>query len=117
MKAQPGWRVRLAAAAEADFAAISAWTTEVFGEARSRRYQETLVAAIEALMEGPQATPLARPRDEIAPGLYTLHVGLGKARARHILLFRWIETAREAQILRILHDSMDLKRHLPGDER
>lgn len=117
MSERPRWRVRLAASAEHDFSAIVAWTAEVFGDGQSLRYREFLAAAIAALMERPEATPLARRRDEIAPGIFTLHVGQGRARARHFLLFRWTEAAREVQVLRILHDSMDLQQHLPGDER
>ena len=48
------WRVRLAAAAEADFHQILRWTAEHFGESQARAYADTLSAAIEALTEGPQ---------------------------------------------------------------
>jgi toxin ParE1/3/4 len=105
------WRVRLGAVAELDFANILKWTTENFGARQSRIYRDTLVRAIGELANGPDAAG-SKARDEIMPGLRTLHVARHGRRGRHFLLYRIVE-GRIIEIGRILHDQMDLPRHLP----
>lgn len=109
------WRVRLTAQAEADVAGILEWTAGQFGDTQAHRYAETLTSAIEALSEGPDA-PGAKLRNEIARGLMTLHVARKGHRGRHFLLFRVSrEAGREViDVLRVLHDAMDLAQHLPS---
>jgi toxin ParE1/3/4 len=104
------WRVRLSAVAELDFANILIWTTENFGARQSRIYRDTLVRAIGELEKGPEVTG-SKARDEIMPGLRTLHVGRHGRRGRHFLLYRAVN-GRIIEIGRILHDQMDLQRHL-----
>lgn len=107
------WRIRLSAAAEADFSNILHWTTRQFGEAQADAYHVALAAAVATLADGPEA-PGARKRDDIATGLMTLHVARGKRRGRHLVLYR----ARAGleppviDVLRVLHDAMDLPRHI-----
>jgi toxin ParE1/3/4 len=108
------WRVRLGAAAELDFANILKWTTENFGERQSRIYQDTLLAAIAKLADGPDVAG-SRIRNEVMPGLRTLHVARGGRRGRHLLLYRALQ-GRTIEIGRVLHDSMDIERHLPLSE-
>ena len=105
------WRVRLGAAAELDFANILKWTTENFGARQSRLYRDTLVQAIGELANGPDVAG-SKARDEIMRGLRTLHIARRGRRGRHFLLYR-VATGRIIEIGRILHDSMDLQRHLP----
>jgi toxin ParE1/3/4 len=105
------WEIRLAEAAEKDFQSILVWTAEQFGETQAHRYRGVLVAALTALADGP--TPLNwKPRDDIAPGLRVLHVARRGRPGRHILLYR-ARGDRLIEIVRILHDAMDLERHLP----
>lgn len=107
------WRVRLAAAAEADFDQILQATAERFGERQATVYAEALLAALDALQEGPR-TPGARARDDLAKGVFTLHAARAGHRARHLIVFR-IESGRGkrfVQVLRILHEVMDLPRRV-----
>lgn len=111
------WQVRLADAAEEDFREIVRWTLQQFGETQARTYAQTLSAALISLSEGP-AVRGARPREDIARGLFTLHVARKGLRGRHFILFR-LGRGKNLQIievLRILHDAMDLARHLPPDQ-
>lgn len=113
------WTVRLADTAQADFRDILRWTVAQFGQAQARVYAETLAAALEALAAGPTVIG-ARARDDIAKGLYTLHVARGGRKGRHFVLFRiGSETGSELiDVLRLLHDAMDLQGNLPPvDER
>jgi toxin ParE1/3/4 len=110
----PRWRVRLGAVAELDFANILKWTTENFGARQARIYRDTLVRAIGELATGPDVAGL-KARDEIKPGLRTLHIARHGRRGRHLLLYR-VVAGRIIEIGRILHDQMELQRHLPTDE-
>jgi toxin ParE1/3/4 len=105
------WRVRLGAAAEIDFANILKWTTENFGARQSRIYRDTLVQAIGGLADGPDVAG-SRPRDEIMPGLRTLHVARRGRRGSHFLMYRAAPNST-IEIVRILHDRMDFRRHVP----
>jgi toxin ParE1/3/4 len=105
------WPVRLGAIAELDFANILSWTTENFGARQSRIYRDTLVRAIGELANGPDVAG-SKARDEIMPGLRTFHVARHGQPGRHFILYRATE-GRIIEIGRILHDQMDLQRHLP----
>jgi toxin ParE1/3/4 len=112
------WKVRLAAAAEADFDLILQWTAERFGKKQADVYAETLLSALDALKEGP-AIVGAGTRNEIAKGLFTLHVARRGRKGRHFVLFRVGAPAKPPviDVLRLLHDAMDLPRHIESDER
>jgi toxin ParE1/3/4 len=104
--------VRLTASAEADFQNIISWTLEEFGDRQARIYSETLSVAIVTLAEGPR-TAGARERREIGKGLFTMHVARGGRKGRHFVLFRVRSAACQVEVLRLHHDAMDLKLHVP----
>lgn len=106
------WRIRLGAAAEVDFANILKWTTETFGPRQSRVYRDVLVQAIGELADGPDVVD-SRARDEIMSGLRTLHVARRGRRGSHFLMYRAAPDST-IEIVRILHDRMDLQRHIPS---
>lgn len=108
---RPVWTVRLGRQAEQDYIEILQWTTKTFGERQASTYAETIARAIEALEDGPDVLG-ARARDDIQLGIRTLHVArLGRA-GRHFVVFR--VAGSNIDVLRLLHDSMDLQRHLPA---
>lgn len=116
---QRTWTVRLTAAAEADFEQILRWTVDQFGETQARIYAETIAAAVTDLAAGPTAVG-ARMRDDILKGIFTLHVARKGRKGRHFLMFRLgrVSDREVIEVLRVLHDAMDLPRHLPpADER
>lgn len=118
-------RYLLSPAAERDIEQILAWSHEQFGELARLRYEAPLVRAIRDLVDNPdRAGSCARP--EIAESARTYHLRHSRdwltgvsgrvARPRHFLLYRK-GTGGCVEIGRILHDSMDLERHLPDDYR
>jgi toxin ParE1/3/4 len=111
---RPAWKVRLTASAERDFSDIVAWTAGKFGADQARRYAGTLVEALEALTEGP-SLPGIRKRDEIRQGLMSLHIARGDRKGRHFLIFRANGDTDDStiEVLRILHDAMDIEGNLP----
>jgi len=111
------WIVRLAGTADSDFESILLWTLEQFGDVQAETYSETLSAAVQALIAGPEQ-PGIKARPEIGRDLFTLHVARNGGRGRHFVLFRVDARPgnRQIDVLRILHDSMDLARHVPEGE-
>ena len=109
--AERRWRIRLGAAAELDFANIVKWTAENFSARQSRIYRDTLVQAIRELADGPGVAG-SKARDEILPGLRALHVARHGRRGSHFVIYRAAPN-RTIEIVRILHDRMDLQRQAP----
>src|SRR4051794_28045690 len=107
------WAVRLGRQAEQDYLEILQWTARTFGDAQAMAYAETISVAIQALYDGPEV-PGARARDEILPGLRTLHVARHGHKGRHFVVFR-LGGDSTIDMLRLLHDSMDLGRYVLGN--
>ncbi|MFD1555608.1 type II toxin-antitoxin system RelE/ParE family toxin [Paraburkholderia silviterrae] len=106
------WTVRLTDLAKDDFSNIVGWTIEQFGPAQGRAYATTLSLALQDLTNGP-SLPGVRARDEIVSGIMTLHVARNRRKGRHFVMFRVnAKDARTIDVLRILHDAMDLPQHL-----
>lgn len=110
--------IRMTSAAEADLEHILRWTTNRFGKVQARAYARTVYAAIESLADRGAAQSGVKVRNEIGPGLFTLHVARQGRKGRHFLLLR-IATGEPlrhvVEILRVLHDAMDLPQHVPED--
>jgi len=109
------WPVRITVAAEADFQEIVGWTAKQFGAAQARVYARILSRALEALTAGPTVAG-AKVRNDIGAGLYTLHVARDGRRGRHFVVFR-VGRGHDRdliEVLRLLHDAMDLPRHVPA---
>ncbi|MBS0316445.1 MAG: type II toxin-antitoxin system RelE/ParE family toxin [Proteobacteria bacterium] len=104
------WALRVALSAQRDVAAIRAWTRRQFGARQAQAYARTLSLAIQALSEGPDVAG-AGTRDDLAPGVRVLHVARRGRHGRHFVVFR-VSGERCIDVLRMLHDSMDLARHL-----
>jgi toxin ParE1/3/4 len=108
--------VRLSSAAESDFREILRWTRDVFGGAQAATYAATVSSAVAALSGGP-SIPGARPRPDVGEGLFTLHVARKGRKGRHFVLFRVSPgSGRTIDVLRLLHEAMDLPRHVSPDD-
>jgi len=109
---QGSWLVQLAGTAQSDYDEILLWTLEHFDERQMRAYSEVMDQALEALVDGLSCLGV-RARDDISPGLFSLHVARNKHKGRHVILFRADHRRHVIDVLRILHDAMDFQRHLP----
>ena len=105
------WRVWLAEGAERDFFSVLRWTTEQFGKRQAQVYETTLRKALKALASGPSVMG-CRARPDLGSDIASLHVARQGRKGRHQLVFRTHEQDGVIEVLRILHDSMDLQRHL-----
>ena len=116
---------RLSPQAEQDIEAILAWTDEEFGEKARFRYEALLIRAILDVAENPGRVG-SHDRPEIMAEARTYHLrysrdhvkrSIGRVqRPRHFLLYRML-AAGGVEIGRVLHDGMDISRHLPDDYR
>ncbi|HFH3460290.1 type II toxin-antitoxin system RelE/ParE family toxin [Pseudomonas aeruginosa] len=83
-----------------------------------RRYQALIGAALEAVATDPQQVG-SISREELGAGLRSIHLvycrsmpNVGKVvRPRHFVFYR-VATDQVLEVVRVLHDSMELERHL-----
>ena len=87
------WSVAVAIQARIDIQGVLDWTARNFGMPQRRQYRAAIQAALLRLREGPDL-----------PG----------SRLLHLLIYE-AGPDRRITVLRVLHDTMDLPRHLPGD--
>ncbi len=107
------WRIRLGDEAEKDFARILKHTKDKFGDRQFEIYRATLSDALAALEAGADVLGSVA-RDEILSNLRTLHVARKGRRGRHFIMYR-AAAGQVIEVVRILHDAMDLARHIPPD--
>jgi toxin ParE1/3/4 len=111
-------RFRLSRLAQADLARILATSAERWGIEGRRRYAAILAAAMRKVAADPEG-PTTRARAELAPGLRSLHLEYARAEASkamvrgpmHILYYCAI-TPELIEIVQVLHERMDVGRHL-----
>ena len=77
---------------------------------QARIHADVQSAVLSALIAGP-TTVGVRDRREIGKGLFTVHVTRNGRKGRHFVLFRVKPNARQVEVLRLLHDAMDLRLH------
>jgi toxin ParE1/3/4 len=92
--------LRIADAAQADLRDIKAYTEQAWGAAQARRYLDELSARFALLCKRSQ---LGRPRAELGTGLRSLPSG------GHVIFYKDMD--ERIEIVRILHASMDVRRH------
>lgn len=114
---------RLAATAQADIVAALAWTQERFGTVARQRYSVLIATGLRDITDDPDR-PGSASRPELGPAIRSYHLRYSRDRARgvdgivrtprHILLYRPLG-AGLVGIGRMLHDAMELERHLLAD--
>jgi toxin ParE1/3/4 len=112
---------RLSAAATEDIVQILAYTDENFGEIARTRCERLLIAALRDIAaDSERVGSVARPELGARTRSYHLRYSRDRARTehgivqrpRHVILYR--ATADVIGIGRVLHDMMELERHLPA---
>lgn len=101
-------RIRLHPLAEDDIAGVLAYTLERFGLQQYQRYEQIIEDALARVAQRPDFGRTFPGR----PGLFLYSIGRRGQRASHQLLYRTIADGR-VEILRLLHGSMDVSRHIP----
>ncbi|MBP6011265.1 MAG: type II toxin-antitoxin system RelE/ParE family toxin [Alphaproteobacteria bacterium] len=113
-------QVRLSGPAQADLDRILQRSLDVFGESARDRLEELLKAGLQLIADDPWR---GRRRDDISRDLLTFHLSLARRSARkrgatvthprHLFVYH-VPNTDVVEILRVLHDAMDLAQHLPG---
>lgn len=110
-------RYRLTHAAQADIVSILAWSHDQFGEEARKRYEALIVTAIRDAAT--RSDEVGRTvRSELGDGVFSWHLAQSRTRSsgrrvhrpRHFLICRC-----DGDVLvvgRVLHDAMELRRHL-----
>lgn len=107
----PSWRVQISAEALNDFRLIVTYSADKFGGIQAAAYSGLLGEVLASLEQGPDV-PGSVARDEILPDLRSLHVPRKGRKGSHFILYR-AAVPGVIEVLRLLHDAMDIKRHLP----
>ncbi|MBI2824359.1 MAG: type II toxin-antitoxin system RelE/ParE family toxin [Planctomycetia bacterium] len=115
--------VIISPAAGRDIESILAWTHEEFAEKARLRYEALLIQGIVDVSENPHRAG-SHDRPEVAPSVRTYHLwhcrnrvaeSIGRVKnPRHFLLYR-VHGDGQVELGRVLHDSMDIDRHLPKE--
>ena len=115
--------LRLSRDAEQDILEILAHSEENFGDVARRRYEALLFVAMNDIATDPERLG-SWPRPEIADSIRSYHLvqsrnrvpsGIGLVqRPRHFLLYRIAQPERVG-VGRVLHERMDVLRHIPED--
>lgn len=101
-------RIRLHPQAEDDIADVLTYTLERFGLQQYGRYEQIIEEALARVAERPDVGRAFPDR----AGLFLYSIGRRGRHASHQLLYRLLADGR-VEILRLLHDSMDVSRHIP----
>lgn len=112
--------IRLAAAARADIVDILEHSEREFGLAARQRYETLVATALRDIGEAPERAGSAS-RPELGDGIRSWHLrlsrerakvaGIGVRRPRHLILYTIIDET-VVGVLCLLHDAMELHRHL-----
>lgn len=115
--------IRISATAEADVISMLVWTKDRFGDIARRRYEALLVTALRDVAFDPER-PGSAARPELGPAIRSYHLRHSRERAgapegivrtpRHLLLYRAM-VPNIVGVGRVLHDAMEVERHLPAD--
>lgn len=114
-------RFRLSSSARSDLVQILAASADRWGPEGRRRYASLLTAAMRKVAAQPDAA-MTRDRADLFRGVRSFHlrhvrIGSGEARVRqpvHVLFYR-VARPGLVEILRVLHERMEPRRHLAAD--
>jgi toxin ParE1/3/4 len=110
----PKPRYRLTKLAAADYAAILRFTLKRWGKEQLAAYNRLLDSGIAAVAHEPKRLN-SHSRDDLRPGFRSLNIGLlgiHPSLGRHIIYYR-IADDGVVEVLRILHDRMEVSSKLP----
>jgi toxin ParE1/3/4 len=116
-------RYRLSEPAKADIAAILRRSEELHGEEARIRYRGCLTAAMRRVAADPEGGS-AVDRAELVPGIRSFHIRHSRDESReapvanpaHVIFYRAVQPGI-VEIVRVVHDRMEPRRHLSVEAR
>lgn len=106
------YKISLSEDADVDIQNILENTLKDFGANQVLIYSSLIESAISDLEKEPYNI-VSHLREEIALGARTYHIRHAGGKASHFILYRVNEDIKQIEIARVLHQKMDLKRHIP----
>ena len=116
-------RLVLSSAARIDLATIFDHSAETFGVKARSRYEALVEVALGELRADPTCVGSV-PRPELGPAIRAYHlrncrtrgkaIGAPVKRPRHLVIYKLEDT--HVLVVRVLHDAMELTRHLPPSD-
>ncbi|RYG77220.1 type II toxin-antitoxin system RelE/ParE family toxin [bacterium] len=106
--------MRLTRAARRDIVDALQTSRNEFGERKATEYDQLVQLSLREIAMNPTGVR-SRPREDLAPAARTMHIARHGRNARHLFVYV-IEPNGTVRVLRLLYDSMDLKRHLTGEQ-
>ena len=107
------WTVVLSDLAQRDFREITGSTARRFGRTQADRYVGLVNSTPRRLSSGPYDL-LSTPRADLGDDFRAQHV---PRPGRHVVLYcPAADRPNVVEVLRILHDAMDFRQHLPSSE-
>ena len=103
-------KLHISKAAIRDMEQILQYTRHNFGELKCEQYKQLIREALRDIARNPTAFP-AKHRPELGESVFTFHLTRPGKRVRHLFGYR-VTRSGCAEISRLLHDSMDLGKHL-----
>lgn len=102
-------KLLISASARRDIAEALRQSNRRWGSEQREKYRLLIKNALVELLEQSQHSA-DRARDEIHPGIHTLHIGRRGRPGRHFIVYRTPQG--DIQVIRLLHDAMELSRAL-----
>ncbi|CAI8705500.1 MULTISPECIES: type II toxin-antitoxin system RelE/ParE family toxin [Pseudomonas] len=114
---------RISNAARADIVDILRLSQTQFGDQARQRYQALILSALQTIADTPYRIG-SHDRDEPAPSLRSYHLIYSRQLAkhphgtiktpRHVVFYR-VANDDVIEVVRLLHDAMEVQFHLPTD--
>jgi toxin ParE1/3/4 len=116
-------RYRLTKSARGDIGSISRTSEERHGRDARAGYSALLLAAMRRVAEDPEGRSTA-DRSELRPGMRSFHIRHGRdesheapvANPVHVIFYRVVQPGM-VEIVRVLHDRMEPRRHISVEAR
>lgn len=105
--------VRLSEPAQDDVVEVLLYTLDQFGRAQFDAYDQLIEKTLNEIAEAHDQPP-AKQRPELMPNVWVRPIRKPGQHARHMLIYR-VTNDGTIEIGRLLHDAMDIERHLPED--
>jgi len=106
-------KIHLSNAALEDIRNALEWSASNFGPVQRDRYEALIRRSLKELRAG-SADHRIRPRADLEPTVQVCTLASTGRRARHFFLLRLLPDG-DIEILRLLHESMDMPRHVQDD--
>jgi len=102
------FELRFSTRAAAEMEAVLDYTLVHFGRTKFAEYADLIREVYNQISRNPYGLS-ARSRPELGADVFSFHIGRRGRRARHLFLYRVSEGSGSVDILRLLHDSMELR--------